>query len=78
MIGANRVPGSADANSAEVTGPNEVYLVGPGVLSSQVEALLAKGIKASRIERYAVRRLGETSMTAAVIAGAAHHLERQR
>jgi hypothetical protein len=40
MIGATRAPGSADANSAEVTGPNEVYLVGPGVLSTQANALL--------------------------------------
>ena len=33
MIGANRAPGSADASSTTVTGPNEVYLVGPGVLA---------------------------------------------
>ena len=35
MIGANRAPGSADASSKTVTGPNEVYLVGPGVLSAR-------------------------------------------
>jgi hypothetical protein len=40
MIGANRRPQSADADSAEVSGPNEVYLVGPGVLSAQMDKLL--------------------------------------
>lgn len=49
----------------------------PGLLAS-IDRLLARGVKASLIERYAVRRLGETSMTAAVIGGAAHHLERLR
>ena len=40
MIGANRAPGSADADSPDVAGPNEVYLVGPGVLSAQMDTLL--------------------------------------
>jgi Zn-dependent M28 family amino/carboxypeptidase len=40
MIGANRAPGSADADSPNVTGPNEVFLIGPGVLSTRVDALL--------------------------------------
>jgi Zn-dependent M28 family amino/carboxypeptidase len=40
MIGANRAPGSADESSPDVTGPNEVYLIGPGVLSTATNALL--------------------------------------
>jgi hypothetical protein len=40
MIGATRAPGSPDSAAADVTGPNEVHLIGPGVLSAQVEALL--------------------------------------
>ena len=40
MIGANRAPGSPDAAAAGTTGPNEVYLIGPGVLSAQADALL--------------------------------------
>jgi Peptidase family M28 len=40
MIGANRVPGSPDAAASGTTGPNEVYLIGPGVLSVQADALL--------------------------------------
>ena len=40
MIGANRAPGSSDANEARVTGPNEVFLIGPGVLSARADALL--------------------------------------
>jgi len=42
MIGANRAPGSADAGSADVTGPNEVFLIGPAVLSPTTDALLAR------------------------------------
>ena len=42
MIGANRAPGSADANEARVTGPNEVFLIGPGVLSARADALLER------------------------------------
>ena len=42
MIGANRAPGSADSASVEVTGPNEVYLTGPGVLSTEVDSLLER------------------------------------
>jgi hypothetical protein len=40
MIGASRAPGSPDADSPDVTGPNEVYLIGPGVLSTGTNALL--------------------------------------
>jgi hypothetical protein len=40
MIGANRAPGSADVNEPRTTGPNEVYLIGPGVMSPRVSALL--------------------------------------
>jgi hypothetical protein len=42
MIGATRAPGSADEKSKDVTGPNEVYLVGPGVLSGAANALLER------------------------------------
>ena len=40
MIGANRAPGSPDADAAGTTGPNEVYLIGPGVLSTGTDARL--------------------------------------
>jgi len=40
MIGATRAPGTADADSPDVAGPNEVYLIGPGVLSNAVNALI--------------------------------------
>jgi hypothetical protein len=40
MIGANRAPGTADETTMTVTGPNEVYLKGPRVLSAHVDALL--------------------------------------
>lgn len=40
MIGANRAPGSPDEDQKRVTGPNEVLLIGPGVLSATVSALL--------------------------------------
>ncbi|HKY59990.1 MAG TPA: M28 family peptidase [Gemmatimonadota bacterium] len=42
MIGANRVPGSVDSVDMEVTGPNEVYLTGPGVLSAEVDSLIER------------------------------------
>lgn len=42
MIGANRAPGSPDANESRVTGPNEVLLIGPGALSAQVSELLER------------------------------------
>jgi Zn-dependent M28 family amino/carboxypeptidase len=42
MIGANRAPGSSDSSSPAVTGPNEVYLVGPGVLSTAADTLLQR------------------------------------
>jgi len=40
MIGANRAPASADANEQRVTGPNEVFLIGPGPLSDRASALI--------------------------------------
>ena len=40
MIGANRAPGSADAEAKAATGPNEVYVIGPRVLSPAAAALL--------------------------------------
>ncbi len=40
MIGANRAPGSPDVGDERVTGPNEVFLIGPGVLSDRVNALV--------------------------------------
>ncbi len=40
MIGASRRPGSADSASSGVTEQNEVFLIGPRVLSAQASALL--------------------------------------
>jgi hypothetical protein len=40
MIGATRAPGTADAESPDVPGPNEVYLIGPRVLSDKVNVLI--------------------------------------
>jgi hypothetical protein len=40
MIGANRAPGFTDVDEPRTTGPNEVYLIGPGVMSPRVSALL--------------------------------------
>ncbi len=42
MIGATRAPGTADADSPDVPGPNEVYLIGPGVLSDTTNALIER------------------------------------
>lgn len=42
MIGANRAPGSPDSGEARVTGPNEVLLIGPRVLSASADALLER------------------------------------
>ena len=42
MIGANRAPGSGDENSPRVAGPNEVYVAGPGALSTAADELLQK------------------------------------
>jgi len=42
MIGATRRPGSPDASEHRVTGPNEVRLIGPGVLSTTADALLER------------------------------------
>lgn len=40
MIAASRGPGSPDASVATVAGPNEVYVVGPRVLSAKGDALV--------------------------------------
>jgi hypothetical protein len=40
MIGASRAAGTPDEHSADVTGPDEVYLIGPGVLGARTDALL--------------------------------------
>jgi Zn-dependent M28 family amino/carboxypeptidase len=40
MIGANRAPGTPDADASGTTGPNEVYVIGPRVLSEKADALL--------------------------------------
>lgn len=42
MIGANRAPGSPDSGEASVTGPNEVLVIGPRVLSTTADALLER------------------------------------
>lgn len=42
MIGASRRPGSADEHSQDVTEPGEVFLIGPGALSSHVDTLLER------------------------------------
>ena len=42
MIGATRAPGKGDASSPDVTGPNEVLVIGPGVLSTSANALLER------------------------------------
>jgi Zn-dependent M28 family amino/carboxypeptidase len=42
MIGATRAPGTADADSPDVPGPHEVYLIGPGVLSARTNALIER------------------------------------
>ncbi|MFP5380296.1 MAG: M28 family peptidase, partial [Vicinamibacteria bacterium] len=42
MVGATRAPGTSDADSPDVAGPNELFLIGPGVLSPTVDALLTR------------------------------------
>jgi len=42
MIGANRAPGSPDEKATGTTGPNEVYLIGPGVLSERADRLIER------------------------------------
>ena len=42
MIGATRAPGTPDAESADAAGPNEVFVIGPGVLSPTTDALLKR------------------------------------
>lgn len=42
MVGATRAPGTADADSPDVAGPNEVLVIGPSVLSPTAGALLAR------------------------------------
>jgi hypothetical protein len=40
MIGASRAPGYPDSATATVTGPDEVYLIGPQVLSPRLDSLV--------------------------------------
>lgn len=47
----------------------------PGLIEA-IDRALAKGATAAIIEAYAFRKLGAQSLTAAVIAGAAHWMER--
>jgi Zn-dependent M28 family amino/carboxypeptidase len=42
MIGATRAPGRADSASADVAGPNEVYVGGPRVLSASLDSLIRR------------------------------------
>lgn len=42
MIGATRAPGTGDAASIDAAGPHEVFLIGPGVLSPTIDALLQR------------------------------------
>ncbi|MDA1306794.1 MAG: M28 family peptidase [Acidobacteria bacterium] len=42
MVGATRAPGTADADSPDATGPNEVFLIGPGVLSATASAFIER------------------------------------
>jgi Zn-dependent M28 family amino/carboxypeptidase len=42
MIGANRAPGLADEREDRVTGPNEVFLIGPATLSDRVNTLIER------------------------------------
>jgi Zn-dependent M28 family amino/carboxypeptidase len=46
MIGANRAPGSPDANETRTTGPNEVFLIGPGVVSASADTLVESANRA--------------------------------
>src|SRR5690606_12517469 len=40
MVGATRAPGTADAESKDVAGPHEMFVLGPRVLSPTADALL--------------------------------------
>lgn len=40
MIGANRAPSSPDAKDERVTGPDEVFVIGPAVLSENANTLI--------------------------------------
>ena len=42
MIGANRAPGSPDEAARGTTGPNEVYVIGPGAISAGADRLLTE------------------------------------
>ena len=42
MIGANRAPGSADANEQRATESDEIFLIGPGVLSDDADSVLVQ------------------------------------
>ena len=52
MIGATKAPGGPDASEARVAGPNEVYLIGPQVLSQSVSRLLDEANGAYRPMRF--------------------------
>lgn len=40
MVGTSRAPGRADSASADVTEPNEIYVTGPRVLSTELDTLV--------------------------------------
>lgn len=42
MIGGTRAPGTPDAADERITGPNEVFVIGPGVLSERADALITR------------------------------------
>ena len=42
MIGRTRVPGNTRPDDAELTGPGEVYVTGPGVLSTALDSLVRR------------------------------------
>jgi hypothetical protein len=42
MIGRARVPGTNNEDEAELTGPDETYVVGPGVLSTALDSLVTR------------------------------------
>jgi len=42
MIGRTKKPGTSDPAEADLAGPGEVFVAGPGVLSTQMDAVLAR------------------------------------
>jgi Zn-dependent M28 family amino/carboxypeptidase len=52
MIGATKAPGGPDATEPRVTGPNEVYVIGPQVLSQSASQLLDAANGAYRKMRF--------------------------